>query len=70
MSTNSDSKVAPEILAEAYAWIEEIIDRLNDLSRSIRKSGKVQSDGKATILSREMKVAEICGRTSRIMLVS
>lgn len=46
MSTNSNSKVTPEILAEAYAWIEEIIDRLNDLSRSIRKSGRVQSDGK------------------------
>ena len=46
LSTNSDSKVTPEVLAEAYTWIEEIIDRLIDLSRSIRKSGKVQSDGK------------------------
>ena len=46
MSTEIDSQVTPEILAEAYAGIVEIIDRLNDLSFSIRKSGKVQSDGK------------------------
>lgn len=46
MSSKSDSQFAPEYLSDAYAWIEDIIDRLNDLSRSVRQSGMVQSDGR------------------------
>ena len=46
MSTDRDSIVTPELLSEAYAEIEGTIDRLNNLSRSIRKSGMVQSDGR------------------------
>ena len=46
ISTDQDLEVTPRTLSKARAWIEDIIGRLNDLSRSIRKSVIVQSDGR------------------------
>jgi hypothetical protein len=39
VSTDRDSKFSPKLLSEAYLDIEGLIDRLNRLSTSIRRSG-------------------------------